>query len=179
MVVDGKQRTESITHRMILGLGSYESDRRDVDHIDPMATTDNRRSNLRVGTHRQNSHNRRPNLHTKANLKGVAWHNRDKIYEASIRINGKLRYLGRDFDPIKCHLMYCEKRQTSFREICEAKVKDNPVLLLARNCLELTKRCVESIHAQDIPTYILVIDNASTDGTFDWLQDNQIHTVRK
>ena len=53
----------------------------------------------------------------------------------------------------------------------------NPVLLLVHNCIELTKRCVESIRNQDIPTYLLVIDNSSTDGTFDWLRDNQIHTV--
>ncbi len=56
--------------------------------------------------------------------------------------------------------------------------KENPVLLLVHNCLELTKRCVESIHNQDIPTSLLVIDNAITDETFNWLQDNQIHTVR-
>jgi len=57
-------------------------------------------------------------------------------------------------------------------------MKDYPVLLLVHNCLDLTKRCVESIRKQDIPTYLLVIDNGSTDGTFDWLQDNHIHTVR-
>jgi len=57
-------------------------------------------------------------------------------------------------------------------------MNDNPVLLLVHNCLELTKRCVESIRNQDIPTYLLVIDNASTDGTFNWLKDNHIHTVR-
>jgi GT2 family glycosyltransferase len=57
-------------------------------------------------------------------------------------------------------------------------MNDNPVLLLVHNCIELTKRCVESIKNQDIPTYLLVIDNASTDSTFIWLQENHIHTVR-
>src|SRR5579859_4543096 len=45
----------------------------------------------------------------------------------------------------------------------------NPVLLLTHNCLELTKKCVESVQRQDIPTVILVFDNGSTDGTQDWL----------
>lgn len=45
----------------------------------------------------------------------------------------------------------------------------NPVLLLTHNCLELTKRCVESIKAQDIPTEFLIYDNGSTDGTPEWI----------
>src|SRR5271166_229459 len=44
----------------------------------------------------------------------------------------------------------------------------NPVLLLAHNNLALTKRCVESIRAQDIPTKIYIFDNGSTDGTNEW-----------
>lgn len=44
----------------------------------------------------------------------------------------------------------------------------NPVLILTHNCLELTKRCVESVLAQDIPVDIMLIDNGSTDGTPEW-----------
>lgn len=112
---DGKQRGVMM-HRMILGLGPYKEDRRDGDHKEPSMTLDNRRSNLRAGTHRQNSHNRRPNRGTKAALKGVNWHERDKIYEASIRINGKLKYLGRDVDPLKCHHLYCAAARQEFGE---------------------------------------------------------------
>jgi GT2 family glycosyltransferase len=57
-------------------------------------------------------------------------------------------------------------------------MRENAVLMLTRNCLELTKKCVDSIYKQDIPVYLLVIDNASGDDTFDWLQSNQIHTVK-
>ena len=53
----------------------------------------------------------------------------------------------------------------------------NPVLILTHNCLELTKRCVASVQGQDISTRLLVIDNASTDGTVEWLQSQQIETV--
>lgn len=48
----------------------------------------------------------------------------------------------------------------------------NPVLILTHNCLELTKRCIDSVHAQDIPTEIFIFDNCSTDGTRDWLLHN-------
>jgi len=45
----------------------------------------------------------------------------------------------------------------------------NPVLTLTHNCLDLTRRTVESIFSQDIPIDLMVIDNASTDGTREWL----------
>lgn len=44
----------------------------------------------------------------------------------------------------------------------------NPVVVLTHNNLELTKRCVESIRAQDIDTQIYVFDNGSTDGSVEW-----------
>lgn len=44
----------------------------------------------------------------------------------------------------------------------------SPVLILTRNCLELTKRCVESVLCQDIPTKVCIVDNGSTDGTAEW-----------
>ncbi len=45
----------------------------------------------------------------------------------------------------------------------------NSVLILVRNNLELTKRCVDSVRTQDIPTEILFCDNGSSDGTLQWL----------
>ena len=48
----------------------------------------------------------------------------------------------------------------------------NPVLVLTHNCLELTKKCVASILAQDVPVDLLVYDNGSTDGTSEWLPNN-------
>lgn len=46
----------------------------------------------------------------------------------------------------------------------------NPVLILTRNCLDLTKRCVESVRKQDIPAHIYIYDNGSTDKTCGWLE---------
>jgi GT2 family glycosyltransferase len=44
----------------------------------------------------------------------------------------------------------------------------NPALILTHNCLELTKKCVASLRAQDVETEILLFDNGSTDGTLGW-----------
>ena len=50
----------------------------------------------------------------------------------------------------------------------------NPVLILTHNCLEMTKRCVESVRKQDIETSLFIVDNASTDGTHRWLSEKRI-----
>lgn len=47
----------------------------------------------------------------------------------------------------------------------------NPVLILTHNGLELTKKCVESVLNQDIDVSTLVVDNGSTDGTSEYLED--------
>jgi GT2 family glycosyltransferase len=49
----------------------------------------------------------------------------------------------------------------------------NPVLLLAHNNLNLTRRCVASIRAQDVPTKIYLLDNGSTDGTYEWASEEE------
>jgi GT2 family glycosyltransferase len=39
--------------------------------------------------------------------------------------------------------------------------------------LELTKKCVASVRAQDVPTETVIVDNASTDGTEEWIYDTR------
>lgn len=53
----------------------------------------------------------------------------------------------------------------------------NPVLMLARNNLEMTKRAIASIREQDMPTDILLLDNDSKDGTLNWAQEQNFHVV--
>jgi GT2 family glycosyltransferase len=50
----------------------------------------------------------------------------------------------------------------------------NPVLMLCRNSLELTKRAVRTVLEQDVPVSLYVIDNDSTDGTLEFLKENRI-----
>jgi len=52
----------------------------------------------------------------------------------------------------------------------------NPCLILTRNNLALTKRCVDSVRKQDISAAPFIFDNGSTDGTKDWLRDEKIWT---
>lgn len=47
----------------------------------------------------------------------------------------------------------------------------NPVLLLMHNNVKMTRDCIESLRAQDIPTTIYVIDNATTEDV-QWVQEN-------
>ena len=45
----------------------------------------------------------------------------------------------------------------------------NFIITPVRNNLHLTRKAVKTFRAQDIPVEILIIDNASTDGTAQWL----------
>lgn len=46
-----------------------------------------------------------------------------------------------------------------------------PVIIPVRNSVELTKRAVASILAQDVPVQIYIVDNCSSDATDRWLQE--------
>lgn len=46
----------------------------------------------------------------------------------------------------------------------------NPAVMMAYNCLELTRKAVDSILAQDIPVHLVVCNNGSTDGTKEYLE---------
>jgi hypothetical protein len=78
------------THRIIamvyLGLNITDT-KKEVDHIDGNKSNNNI-NNLRIVPHKQNMWNC-----TKA--KGYVFHKRDKIWETSIRVNNKKKYIGR------------------------------------------------------------------------------------
>lgn len=65
-----------------------------VDHING-DRLDNRKSNLRLATQAENSRNRckfpKPAL---SRYKGVTYHKRDKVWQASIKVSGKQIYIG-------------------------------------------------------------------------------------
>jgi hypothetical protein len=80
-------------HRTIcfVGMGIDLGEKDVVDHING-DTLDNRRCNLRVVTHRQNSQNRH---HTKSSkYPGVCWSTKGKKWASYININNKLKNLG-------------------------------------------------------------------------------------
>lgn len=65
----------------------------EVDHInqDPL---DNRRSNLRLATHKQNMQNRPMQRNNKSGYVGVAWKKDRNKWRAEVRTNGKSLHLG-------------------------------------------------------------------------------------
>jgi hypothetical protein len=89
-------------HRLIMGL---EDRKLVVDHIDG-DTLNNRRSNLRIATRQQNGWNRRGV--ERHNLRG-AYLNKSGRWEAHIKADGRLLYLGSFDTEQEAHAAYLAK----------------------------------------------------------------------
>lgn len=80
-------------HRLIMGLEL--GDPREVDHIDG-DKLNNRRSNLRVVSHRQNQQNRKgPNKNSTTGVRGVRFCKQTGRYAAQVTMHGAVHWLGR------------------------------------------------------------------------------------
>jgi hypothetical protein len=84
-----------------------------IDHIN-RNPSDNRFSNLRPATHRENLFNRGPNKNNKIGLKGVSKY-RNK-YSAQIHVSGKKNFLGYYLNPEDAHKAYCLAAEKYFGE---------------------------------------------------------------
>lgn len=82
-------RHKAHMHRQIMNASEGE----EIDHINHN-TLDNRRENLRLCTHQQNSMNRRKRTGLSSIYKGVCWHKQHKKWLARIKINNKQFCLG-------------------------------------------------------------------------------------
>lgn len=87
LVVDGCERS-IFMHRAILSAPSGM----EVDHIDGNPLN-NRRSNLRLCTHRQNVQNCQSKIGS-SRFKGVSWHTAARKWMAYVTANGRRFYLG-------------------------------------------------------------------------------------
>ena len=96
---NGKKTKTIRMHRTIMQL----SERTSIDHINGDGL-DNRKSNLRACTGKQNQQNRK--THYNKRFKGVNWHRRVSKWQTSIRVDGKLRHLGYFIDEIEAAKMY-------------------------------------------------------------------------
>jgi hypothetical protein len=76
-------------HRVILGAKNGQF----VDHLN-RDTLDNRRQNIRLTTINHNNHNRVKGFRNKTGFRGVSFSEGNKRWRASIRDNGRTRYLG-------------------------------------------------------------------------------------
>jgi hypothetical protein len=76
-------------HRVIAQASSGE----EVDHIDG-DRLNNRRSNLRLCSRKENNANRGASRSNTSGIKGVSWHRKDKRWVATTSVNNKTVYLG-------------------------------------------------------------------------------------
>lgn len=78
-----------------------------VDHIDGNSLN-NTRSNLRICTRAQNCLNSKRPKHNTSGYKGVAWSKKNNKWQATIKFNGKLHWLGLFDTPEEAHKAYCK-----------------------------------------------------------------------
>lgn len=81
-----------------------------TDHINGNKL-DNRKSNLRICTPRQNSCNRKIGCQSKSRFLGVTYHKRDNRFQASIRTGKERLYLGYFKTDIEAAMAYNEAAQ--------------------------------------------------------------------
>lgn len=86
-----------------------------VDHVNSNGL-DNTRSNLRIATTTQNGQNRRKIKAKSSAFKGVSYVKRRDKWEASIRISGVLKHLGRFNDEVEAAYAYDVAARSYFGE---------------------------------------------------------------
>ena len=103
------RHTTMYLHRVILSRVLKRELKSDelVDHINGNPL-DNRRCNLRLSTHSTNAMNRFKTIKNKSGYKGVVWSKKRHKWEASIRKDGKLNYLGGFDTPELAYEAYCK-----------------------------------------------------------------------
>ena len=90
-VYEGEKRRMKSMHGMII-----KSVKPQIDHIDHDGLN-NQRSNLRAATNSENQRNRSKEKGNTSGFKGVSFQKSTGMWQASIRVNGKLEYLGASF----------------------------------------------------------------------------------
>lgn len=111
-----RSRKSLYMHREILGATDplVKVDHRNGDSLD------NRKANLRKcvnGENNANSVKRRDGLSSQ--YKGVCWHQRDKRFQASIRVRGRTIYLGTFSDEVQAAQAYDVAARTFFGEFAQ------------------------------------------------------------
>lgn len=71
---------------------------------------DNRLSNLREATQAENNQNQTAHAGTASGEIGVTWHKRDRRWQAQIRIDGRLHYLGQYLNRDEAVLAYAKAK---------------------------------------------------------------------
>lgn len=96
-----------LLHRVIMG----DPGGKDIDHIN-RNPLDNRRDNLRICSHQQNTFNRTKYSNNTSGFKGVSFHKEKQKFRANINIDGKRKHLG-----------YFENAEDAHEEYKKAAIK--------------------------------------------------------
>jgi hypothetical protein len=99
---NGKRRNISL-HRLIMNPPNDMQ----IDHIHG-ETLDNRKSQLRLATSSQNSHNKGVQANNKSGFKGVTWEKARRKWRAKIKLHNKRIDLGYFDTAEAAHAAYCE-----------------------------------------------------------------------
>ncbi len=86
-----------------------------MDHING-DSLDNRKSNLRPATHKENVRNRGPQRNNKSGYKGVVWHTKTRKWHARICVDGRTFSLRYHDDPASAARAYDAAAQEHFGE---------------------------------------------------------------
>lgn len=118
-----------LLHRMIMGAKKGQQ----VDHVNGNGL-DNRRSNLRICTNLQNSHNQKKAKNKTSEYKGVSWAKRQKKWMVVIWINKISVFLGYYRNEIFAAGVYDQKAKEAFGEFARLNFpeKDAELTLLKR-----------------------------------------------
>ena len=86
--------TSYVNHRIVYFLNTgIDPEEKQIDHID-RNRLNNKISNLRLATNKQNQDNRKKQKNNTSGVTGLYWHKRKNKYQPSIICNGKLLDLG-------------------------------------------------------------------------------------
>ena len=97
----GKGGSQILMHRQLLNVPKgKETDHKDGDGLN------NCRSNLRICNHQQNHYNLRNQVNTSSIYKGVHWDKDKHKWRASLKVEGKIKRLGRFKDEVQAALAY-------------------------------------------------------------------------
>lgn len=89
----GGIRTLHLIHRTIM-MRYHNIDGKVIDHANH-DILNNQKNNLRLCTHQQNNCNRASAKGSSSKYLGVSWHKSSKKWQASARVNGAKKHLGR------------------------------------------------------------------------------------
>lgn len=88
-------------HKFMLG----EIPGKEIDHINGNKL-DNRKSNLRFCTRRQNQYNAKPKNTNKSGFKGISWDSTHKKWRAALSVAGRCKFIGNFVDKMEAVKAY-------------------------------------------------------------------------